>query len=162
MRVPPMRSGGRLPGQATEGPMSAARCLVLLAVLFCARTSPAQTLLFEEFGSVPYEHVGCAVAMVGDVDADGAEDFCISAIGANFSSAQFPGKGRVYSGRTRQQTSGGNPPPDDCSGTYVFHFTPSYMLGQGIQVGGQSYSQYWSRDPAGFAGTGHTNGLAFF
>ena len=64
--------------------------------------------------------------------------------------------------RTTLQTSGGNPPPDDCSGTYNFQFTSSYMLSQGIQAGRQYYCQYWSRDPAGFAGTGLTNGLAFY
>jgi hypothetical protein len=64
--------------------------------------------------------------------------------------------------RTSLQTSGGNPPPNDCSGAYAFHFTPSYMLGQGIQAGRQYYCQYWSRDPAGIAGTGLTDGLAFF
>ena len=64
--------------------------------------------------------------------------------------------------RTTLQTSGGNPPPDDCSGTYNFQFTSSYMLSQGIQAGRQYYCQYWSRDPAGLAGTGLTNGLAFY
>ena len=49
--------------------------------------------------------------------------------------------------RTAAQTSGGNSlPPEDCTGTYVFQFTPAMMSQAGLQVGDDVYSQYWSRD----------------
>jgi hypothetical protein len=64
--------------------------------------------------------------------------------------------------RTPVQSSGGNPPPADCSGTYSFHFSSTYMGDQGIAAGDQIYCQYWSRDPASPSTTGLTGGLAFF
>ena len=60
------------------------------------------------------------------------------------------------------QTSGGNPPPDDCSGLYAYHFTSALMAAHGIEAGDQIYCQYWTRDPASPSGTGLTDGLAFY
>jgi len=65
--------------------------------------------------------------------------------------------------RTPGQNSGGNPPPTDCSGTYSFHFTQSYMSSHVLQVGSTVCAQFWSRDP-GFSvpnAIGLTNGLEF-
>ena len=48
--------------------------------------------------------------------------------------------------RTPVQNSGGNAPPDDCSGVFDYHFTDALLgtLGAGTWV----YGEYWSRDPA--------------
>ena len=67
--------------------------------------------------------------------------------------------------RTPVQGSGGNPPPDDCSGVYSFDFAAHMASGvDPTLVPGQSvFSQYWYRDPndpTGFT-TGRSNGLAF-
>jgi hypothetical protein len=65
--------------------------------------------------------------------------------------------------RTPHQNSGGNPPPDDCSGSYSFHFSQSYMGLVLIGPGSTIHAQYWSRDP-GFAppsNIGLTDALRF-
>jgi hypothetical protein len=63
--------------------------------------------------------------------------------------------------RTPTQGSGGNPPPDDCSGTYAFTFDSAYMSAKGIGVGDTIYCQWWSRDPAAPWTTGLTDALSF-
>jgi hypothetical protein len=65
--------------------------------------------------------------------------------------------------RTAIQNSGGNPPPNDCSGSYSFHFSQSYMSAHALAAGSSVCTQYWSRDP-GFAvpnNVGLTDGLLF-
>jgi len=53
--------------------------------------------------------------------------------------------------RTPVQNSLGNPPPDDCSGSYSFHFSQAYIAANfPLGVDSTVYCQYWSRDP-GFA-----------
>jgi hypothetical protein len=63
--------------------------------------------------------------------------------------------------RTPIQTSGGNAPPDDCSGEYSFHFNASYASSWGLVPGERIYCQYWSRDPASPSTTGLTDALFF-
>ena len=49
--------------------------------------------------------------------------------------------------RTAAQNSGGSSlPTEDCTGAYVFQFTPAMMSQGGLIVGDNVYSQYWSRD----------------
>jgi hypothetical protein len=87
----------------------------------------------------------------------------------------FAGKASPYQGgylcvaapvkRTAIQGSGGNPPPDDCSGAYSFDFgallqsgaDPSLIPGQGV------FGQFWYRDPAlgGPFTTGRSEALGF-
>lgn len=65
--------------------------------------------------------------------------------------------------RTPLQGSGGNPPPDDCSGGYDFHASQAWMASQGLSAGDTVYAQYWQRDP-GFAApsnVGLTAGAVF-
>ena len=45
------------------------------------------------------------------------------------------------------QPTGGNPGPDDCSGTLEFEFSGAYLSGQGIGPFSALYAQYWYRDP---------------
>jgi hypothetical protein len=65
--------------------------------------------------------------------------------------------------RTPTQNSGGNPPPNDCSGVYSFDFNARIQSGidPGLVAGADVYSQYWSRDPTAPFTTGLTNGLTF-
>jgi hypothetical protein len=56
--------------------------------------------------------------------------------------------------RTQPQNSGGNPPPDDCSGSFSFHFSASYMALHALPTGISVFAQYWFRDPAHPDGTG--------
>lgn len=56
--------------------------------------------------------------------------------------------------RTGVQSSGGNPPPNDCSGNYSFDFNAWAQSGAdpNLAAGVQVYCQYWSRDPQDPAG----------
>lgn len=55
--------------------------------------------------------------------------------------------------RTPVQNSGGNGPPDDCSGTFDYFFSHAYMALSGLGAGSSAYCQYWYRDPAHVDGT---------
>lgn len=65
--------------------------------------------------------------------------------------------------RSQVQSSGGNPPPSDCSGTFSFHFSQAWMVQKGLQAGERVYAQYWYRDPDHLDGTGVglTDALSF-
>ncbi len=67
--------------------------------------------------------------------------------------------------RTGLLFSGGNPPPDDCSGAHAFDFNALIQSGAdpALVGGAQVHAQYWTRDPldpTGF-GTGLTDALQF-
>ena len=65
--------------------------------------------------------------------------------------------------RTLGQMSGGSPTGNDCTGTYAYHFTQTYMLQQLLGAETTVYAQFWTRDP-GFPppnNVGLTNGLQF-
>ena len=67
--------------------------------------------------------------------------------------------------RTAVQSSGGNAPPDDCSGSFSYDFNALIQSGADPQLvlGRKVYAQYWFRDPAepsGY-GTGLTSALQF-
>jgi hypothetical protein len=68
---------------------------------------------------------------------------------------------RAPTRRSSLMDSGGNPPPDDCSGAYDFHFSHAYMNARGVTGGQTLYAQFWSRDPASPSTTGLTDGLQF-
>ncbi len=65
--------------------------------------------------------------------------------------------------RTPVQSSGGNPPPADCSGTFLFDFNGWLQAGSdpnlapGLRVNGQ----YWYRDPQSPSTTGLTDAIEF-
>jgi Tol biopolymer transport system component len=67
--------------------------------------------------------------------------------------------------RTIVQLSGGNPPPDDCSGFYSFDFNAHIQSGidPRLVAGTIADAQYWTRDPADPTGftTGLTDALHF-
>lgn len=67
--------------------------------------------------------------------------------------------------RVGAQNSGGNPPPNDCSGTFAFDFNARIRAGVDaeLDVGATISAQWYSRDvqdPAGF-GTSLSNALRF-
>ena len=63
--------------------------------------------------------------------------------------------------RTPIQWSGGNIGPDDCSGSYSFHFSHAYMAAKGMLAGDRIHAQFWSRDPAAPFNVGLTDAAAF-
>jgi len=60
-------------------------------------------------------------------------------------------------------SSGGNPPPSDCSGIYVYDFNDKIRAGTdpGLVPGANVFTQYWSRDPLAAFGSGLSDGLTF-
>jgi hypothetical protein len=66
--------------------------------------------------------------------------------------------------RTPVQDSGGNPPPDDCSGLYTYDFDALIQSGQdpNLFTGALVYAQFWYRDPTVDPfGTGRSDALTF-
>lgn len=65
--------------------------------------------------------------------------------------------------RTSIQGSGGNLPPDDCSGQFSYDFNARIQSGVDPNLASAAtvYCQYWYRDPADPFTTGLTNGLSF-
>ena len=65
--------------------------------------------------------------------------------------------------RNAVQLSGGNPPPDDCSGSYAFAFNALIQSGTDplLIAGAAVHAQFWSRDPADAFGVGLTDAIAF-
>lgn len=61
--------------------------------------------------------------------------------------------------RTAPQPSKGNPPPNDCSGTYGFHWSQAYSASVGVAAGDTINAQYWMRDPASPSTTGLSDGI---
>ena len=63
--------------------------------------------------------------------------------------------------RTTVQSSGGNPPPNDCSGSLHFHWNQPYVASMGLSLGAWYYTQYWSHDPASPSTTSLTDAARF-
>jgi hypothetical protein len=57
--------------------------------------------------------------------------------------------------RTNVQSSGGNPPPDDCSGVFTVDFNAWIQSGvdPNLVAGAQVHIQCWSRDPSSASGS---------
>lgn len=119
-----------------------------------------------------------SVGWTGSPTLTGADDFVVTATNEinNKPGLFFHGLGTIsvpfFNGtlcvlpplvRTPVQVSGGNPPPDDCSGTYAFPFTQARMTALGLNPGDHVYGQFWSRDtlhPDG-TGVGLSNAIRF-
>jgi hypothetical protein len=65
--------------------------------------------------------------------------------------------------RTAGQNSGGNPGPDDCSGSYAFDFNARVQSGidPSLAPGVQVWAQYYMRDSADPFGVGLTDAVVF-
>ncbi len=86
--------------------------------------------------------------------------------GQGVSSAPFQGGTLCVASpikRVGGQTSGGNPPPNDCSGTLSFNFNAHIQSGidPALILGRQLFAQWWTRDPGSPSTTGLTNALNF-
>ncbi len=65
--------------------------------------------------------------------------------------------------RTSVQSTHGNAPPNDCSGSMSFDFNAYIQSGldPALYQGRQVFAQYWSRDPSSASTTSLTNALRF-
>lgn len=65
--------------------------------------------------------------------------------------------------RTPPTTSGGNPPPNDCSGRMSFDLNAWIAAGSdpALTSGTLTYAQFWTRDPGSPSGTGFTDAIEF-
>ena len=86
--------------------------------------------------------------------------------GLNPGATPFQGGTKCVVGWTRRtpvQPSGGNPAPDDCSGTYAYDFNGRIQSGSDpwLVAGAGIHAQYWSRDPQDPYTTGLTNAVSF-
>ncbi|MCC6405747.1 MAG: hypothetical protein IT453_01180 [Planctomycetes bacterium] len=63
--------------------------------------------------------------------------------------------------RTAVQNTGGNPPPNDCSGSMDFFWSSAQMAAEGLAPGQTIYNQYWSRDPQSASTTSLSAGVSF-
>lgn len=114
---------------------------------------------------------GCepAIASLGTPSASGPDDFSLTAsdvinnktglmlwsLGAQ--EAPFQGGTLCLASplkRTPPQSSGGNPPPEDCSGTLAYPFTQAYMAANSLFPGTSVHAQFYYRDTAHADGTG--------
>ena len=61
------------------------------------------------------------------------------------------------------QNAGGNPPPNDCSGTFSTNFNLVIQGGAypSLTVGASVFAQHWSRDAGDLFGTGLTDAVTF-
>jgi hypothetical protein len=63
--------------------------------------------------------------------------------------------------RTLPSNSGGNPPPNDCSGVLTYHWSKAYMQSKGLSAGTDIYVQTWGRDPTATFTTSLSNAVHF-
>lgn len=65
--------------------------------------------------------------------------------------------------RTPVQDSAGNPPPNDCSGSFTFDMNALIQGGSdpSLTIGTRVFAQYWSRDPQSPSQTSLSNGIDF-
>ncbi|MCK6445683.1 MAG: hypothetical protein L6Q99_04765 [Planctomycetes bacterium] len=63
--------------------------------------------------------------------------------------------------RTTVQSTTGNPPPSDCSGSLHFHWNQAYVNQLGLALGDWYYTQYWSRDPNSPSTTSLSDAIRF-
>jgi len=142
--------------------------------------SPSACPVPADFCTPKLNSEGClpAIGFVGTPSASSATPCLITATqvlnnktgfliyGYTPASTPFQGGTLCFSGtlkRTPAQNSGGNAPPNDCSGSYSFDFNARIASGidPNLVVGRNIVAQYYSRDPAASFGVGLTNALAF-
>jgi parallel beta-helix repeat protein len=130
-------------------------------------------------GQVNSQSCTPAVGFTGTPSAAGAPfDITCSSVVNNEQGLLFYGhqsKATPYQGgtlcvrapleRTPLQSSGGNPPPDDCSGQYAFDFGAEIQSGSNpnLVAGATVYAQFWYHDPQlpGPFATGRSDAIAF-
>jgi hypothetical protein len=132
------------------------------------------------YGSAKINSQGClpAIGSQGSASASSAAPFLVTAsnvlnnksgllfYGYAPASQPFQGGTKLVANpvkRTPVQDSAGNPPPDDCSGTFSYDMNARIHSGTdpNLVAGADVYCQYWSRDPADPDTTNLTDGLFF-
>ena len=63
--------------------------------------------------------------------------------------------------RTSAQGTGGNPPPNDCTGSMSFTWTQAYLASVGLTAGDTAFCQFWYRDPGSPSTTGLSDAVQF-
>jgi hypothetical protein len=157
-----------------ESSESLAQYRPILSITF---TPPAPTA----YCTAKTNSLGCvpAISSTGTPDANAGSGFVISMANgvSNKSGLLFYGTTGPHSApfqggylcvqaplkRTAIQNSGGNPPPDDCSGTFSFDFNVRIASGfdPALVAGAWAWAQYWSRDPNATYTTNLSDALAF-
>lgn len=162
-----------------------------IQVYDCALTPTDITALFQNPGqslagapstycTAKVNSLGCtpSIGFTGSPSISGVSPFHVTAnqvinnkVGILFyglGSANIPFQGGLLCvqppiKRTGVQPSGGNPPPNDCTGTYDLDFGALLQAGTdpSLVLGAQVFAQYWSRDPASPSTTGLSDGLEF-
>lgn len=137
-----------------------------------------ESVVAKSYCTAKINSLGCtpAIAFAGSPSMTSASPFDISAdmvinnkAGIFFygnAAAAIPFQGGFLcvqppTRRTAVQASGGNPPPNDCSGRFLIDFNAYAQSGidPSITVGSNLFGQYWSRDPQSPSTTNLSNGL---
>ncbi|HVS09804.1 MAG TPA: hypothetical protein VMS76_08005 [Planctomycetota bacterium] len=63
--------------------------------------------------------------------------------------------------RTSAPGTGGNPPPNDCTGSMSFTWTQAYQNSVGLTAGDRVFCQFWYRDPGSPSTTGLSDAVRF-
>ena len=115
--------------------------------------------------------LGCvpAIDWSGSPTLSGADDFVLlcrdvlnnkpGVVFFGLTPSSLPAQGGTLCGapplkRGSVISSGGNPPPDDCSGVFASPLTQAFLAAQGWSAGTTVHAQFWSRDPSHSDGTG--------
>ena len=182
-------SVGALPGDAVGTSVGISNCTVLagaplydetvasVGAAFVFRVLPAVTT----YCTAKVNSLGCAASMdhFGQPELSGQASFTLLGVdtlnekqGLLFYGLNGPGVFPFLGGtlcvlpplvRTTVTNSSGNPPPNDCSGRFVFDFQTYAQAGTNPALGAGStvHGQFWFRDPQGTFGAGLSNALSF-
>jgi hypothetical protein len=91
-----------------------------LLLAFLCVPATAQDKLYQVWGPGPWSNFGTSIAIVGDIDGDGGEDYWVGAPGALDAVGRLTGVAYLYSGKTGElRRSVDGPSPYAWYGTHV-------------------------------------------
>jgi photosystem II stability/assembly factor-like uncharacterized protein len=142
--------------QVPEAPVSVAYCTAKLNSLSC---TPAMTFSGTPSVTSPATYDLGAVQVLNNKSGLLFYGFTQAAIPFQDGTKCIAAPTR----RTPIQSSGGNPPPNDCSGVYSYDFNARIQSGIDpvLVAGADVYAQYWSRDPQATFTTGLSDAVCF-